>query len=97
VRHNGGAVYAFVDGHAKWFRGTGLAPGDVGSGLTAAAGPRDTTVAWVRCTTGQNTNPPAWFWPLSGSFNGVTLPYPTGTQNGSGQVSLTAPSVGVCP
>jgi prepilin-type N-terminal cleavage/methylation domain-containing protein/prepilin-type processing-associated H-X9-DG protein len=82
ARHNGGSNYAFADGHAKWFLGTGLAGGDAASGSTPVPGPRDTTIAWIRCTTGQNTNPQGWFWPLSGTFN------PSVGSNGSPDTSV---------
>jgi prepilin-type N-terminal cleavage/methylation domain-containing protein/prepilin-type processing-associated H-X9-DG protein len=59
TRHSGGAVYAFTDGHVKWFR----APATTYPEITKA---RSTLVAWQHCDTGPFANPAGWFVPLSG-------------------------------
>lgn len=58
-RHNGGANYAFWDGHVKWLRGTSVSPGQnnsVQSGIESNPG----TPWWAAGTAGTNS--------LGGSF-----------------------------
>jgi prepilin-type N-terminal cleavage/methylation domain-containing protein/prepilin-type processing-associated H-X9-DG protein len=65
-RHNGGANFAFADGHVKWFK----APGDplsVYDTQAYAGQDADTTIAWVHCNAGKMSNPTGWFFPLTGT------------------------------
>ncbi len=59
-RHTGGSIYAFSDGHVKWFR----APSSEYPQLTTL---RSTVIAWQKCDTGRFSNPAGWFYPLSGT------------------------------